>query len=144
MIIAGPGVQQGAICKKPVQLLDIYPTLLELSGLKADSLHEGNSLVELLRNPDEEWPHFARTSFGPGNYAIISEQYKYIRYNDGSEEFYDHFKDPNEWYNLIENEDYSVEIEQHRKQVPVNPHKVLGENSTGHKAFDAAEKKARR
>jgi arylsulfatase A-like enzyme len=143
IIIAGPGVQQGAICKKPVQLLDIYPTILELTGLKADPSHEGNSLVELLLNPDEEWPHFARTSFGPGNYAIVSEQFRYIRYNDGSEEFYDHFKDPHEWYNMIENKNYPVEIELHRKQVPAGYHKVLGKNSTGHKAFNAAEKNAR-
>ena len=80
MIIVGPGIKPG-VCHKPVQLLDIYPTLLELTGHKKDPKHEGNSLVPLLKNPKAEWPHMARTSFGLGNYSIVSEHYRYIHYN---------------------------------------------------------------
>lgn len=43
----------------------------------------------LPENPDAAWPHMARCSFGPGNVAIASERYRYILYNDGSEELYD-------------------------------------------------------
>jgi arylsulfatase A-like enzyme len=85
MIIAGPGILEGAVCSKPAQLLDIYPTLLELTGLKADPKLEGKSLVPLLKKPQADWPHYARTSFGSGNYSIVSEDYRYIHYNDGSE-----------------------------------------------------------
>ena len=77
MIIAGPGIVEGKVCSKPAQLLDIYPTLLELTGLKADAKLEGNSLVPLLKNPQADWPHMARTSFGPGNYSIVSEAYRF-------------------------------------------------------------------
>ena len=139
MIIVGPGIKKGSICNKPVQLLDIYPTLLELSGLKADSLHEGVSLVPLLKHSDAEWPFFARTSFGPGNYAIVSENYRYISYRDGSEEFYDHRNDPNEWHNSINNKKYKDVIALHRKQLPKTRHKILGKHSTGHKAMEATE-----
>jgi hypothetical protein len=113
--------------------------LLELTGLEADSLHEGISLVSLLENPEAEWPHFARSSFGPGNYAIVSENYRYIKYNDGSEEFYDHTSDPHEWYNLIDNKEYLIEIERHGRELPIANHIILGKNSTGHKAFEATE-----
>lgn len=140
LIIAGPGINKGVTCSKPVQLLDIYPTLLELSGLQADSLHEGNSLVSLLKNPDADWQHYDRTSFGPGNYAIVSEHYRYIIYNDGTEEFYDHENDPHEWYNQISNAEYAGQIKLHREQVPQKHHIILGKNSTGHKAYEAAEK----
>ncbi len=139
LIIAGPGIAEGKVCNKPVQLLDIYPTLLELTGLEKDSLHEGRSLVTLLQNPEAEWPFMARTSFGPGNYAIVSEDYRYIIYNDGSEEFYDRAKDPNEWYNEINNPAYNELIGQHRREVPEERHPILGEGSTGHLTFEATE-----
>ncbi len=94
LIIVGPGIPEGKVCRKPVELLDIYPTLLELAGLEADARLEGHSLLPLLRNPEADWPHMARTSFGPGNCSIRSESYRYIHYNDGSEEFYDHNRPP--------------------------------------------------
>ncbi|MBC8767700.1 sulfatase [Arenibacter sp. BSSL-BM3] len=144
LIIIGPGIPKGKVINKPVQLLDIYPTLLELTNLKPDPKHEGNSLVPLLMNRDTEWSHYARTCFGPGNYAIISERYRYIQYNDGSEEFYDHEKDPQEWYNSISNVDYADIIAQHRLQVPQERYKILGQGSTGHESYEATEKKKTR
>jgi arylsulfatase A-like enzyme len=139
MMIVGPGIPKGQICNKPVQLLDIYPTLLELSNLKADPKHEGKSLVSLLKNTEADWPNYARTSFGPGNYAILSERYRFIQYNDGSEELYDHENDPNEWYNVINKEEHTETIEQHRAQIPKERYKILGKGSTGHKSFEASE-----
>ena len=140
LIVMGPGIPQGKICNKPVQLLDIYPTLLELSNLDADSNLEGNSLVSLLKNTNSDWPHYARTSFGPENYAITSEYYRFIQYNDGSEEFYDHKNDPREWENVITNPEYSEIIEQHRSQVPQKRHAILGKGSTGHLSYQASKK----
>lgn len=140
MIISGPGIAKGKVVNNPVQLLDIYPTLLELSHLEPDPKHEGNSLLPLLQNKAVEWPHYARTSFGPGNYAIVSERYRFIQYNDGSEEFYDHQKDPYEWHNEINNQDYAEIIEKHRVQVPKERYEVLGEGSTGHLSYEASEK----
>lgn len=141
MIIMGPGIPEGKVCNKPVQLLDIYPTLLELSGLEHDSKHEGNSLVPLLQNTEVEWPHYARTSFGPGNYAIVSEDYRFIQYRDGSEEFYDHKSDPNEWYNQVGNAKYEAVVQQHRDQIPQLWHPILGKGSTGHLSYQASEHK---
>jgi arylsulfatase A-like enzyme len=140
MIIMGPGIPEGKVSHKPVQLLDIYPTLLELSSLEPDSKHEGNSLVPLLQEEDVSWPHYARTSFGPGNYAIVSEQYRFIQYNDGTEEFYDHNKDTNEWYNEIENPDYIDVIKKHRSKIPTKRHAILGTGATGHKSYEVTEK----
>jgi len=139
MIIAGPGIAKGVVCNKPAQLMDIYPTLLELTGLKADPLHEGNSLVPLLKNPESEWPHVARTSFGPGNYAIVSERYRFIQYNDGSEELYDHKSDPHEWNNVADQPEYAETLEQHRIHIPTERYEILGAGSTGHKSFTASE-----
>ena len=139
LIVAGPGVTQGKVCKKPVELLDVYPTLLELAGLNEDEKLEGNSMATLLKTPDTQWPHMARTSFGPGNYSIRSERYRYIHYNDGSEEFYDHADDAHEWNNQIGNPELAALIEEHRAHKPKQFHPILGTDSTGHKAYKASE-----
>ncbi len=138
LIIAGPGIEKHQVCNKPVELLDIYPTLLELTGMKADPAHEGQSLVPLLKDYDARWPHIARTELGKGNCAISSERYRFISYLDGSEEFYDLRNDPNEWYNLINEKSLQKEIEKHRKQLPVEMADILGSGSTGHKAYKAS------
>lgn len=139
LIVAGPGVAQGKVCSKPVQLMDVYPTMLNLTDLKPDPKLEGHSLAALLQNPDAEWPHMARTSFGPGNQSIRSERYRYIHYNDGSEEFYDHASDRNEWKNLIDKPELASLIEEHRAFLPKTPHPILGKDSTGHKAYQASQ-----
>ncbi|MDX1563903.1 MAG: sulfatase [Phycisphaeraceae bacterium] len=141
MIIVGPGVAKGKVCTKPVELIDVYPTLLEMTGLKADPKHEGQSLLPLLKNPDADWPHMARTSFGPRNVAIKSERYRYIRYNDGSEEFYDHADDPHEWHNRIKDDKLADVIAEHRSRLPKKYHPLLPGRSTGHSSFKATEEK---
>jgi arylsulfatase A-like enzyme len=143
MMISGPGIKPG-VCSKPVQLLDIYPTLLALTGHKADKKLEGNSLVPLLENTKAKWPHLARTSFGPGNYAITSERYRYVHYNDGSEEFYDRKKDANEWKNEIKNTSYAKQIKKHKSKLPIERYEILGSGSTGHISFEATEAKLKK
>lgn len=141
LIIAGPGIAQGAICDKPVELIDLYPTLLDLTGLRTDPMHEGKSLRPLLQDPEAEWPHLARSSFGPRNVALISEDYRYIHYSDGSEELYNRKTDPHEWYNLAGSSAMEPVLEEFRAQMPTYYHPVLGQGSTGHQAFQAAEQR---
>ena len=101
LIFAGPGISKGANCKRPVELLDIYPTLAELCDLQAtpDRL-EGLSLVPQLKDADAPRARPAVTSHGPGNDAVRTETHRYIRYADGSEELYDILADPHEYTNL--------------------------------------------
>ncbi len=139
MIIAGPGIGKGKVCRKPVELIDIYPTLLDLAGLDSDPKLEGDSMAPLLKDPEAAWPHMARSSFGPFNVAIVSEKYRYIRYHDNSEEFYDHETDPHEWKNLVNSPEVAGLVEKHRRHLPKSYHPILGRNSTGHKAYQAAE-----
>ena len=101
LIVAGPGVAVGNT-RKPVGLIDLYPTLLDLCGLPANAANEGHSLRALLENPDfAGWPHVALTTYGRNNHGIRDERYRYIRYEDGSEEFYDHEDDAQEWNNIV-------------------------------------------
>ncbi len=101
LAIKVPGVTKpDGVCGRTVNLLDLYPTLVELCGLpKKDGL-EGASLVPLLKDPNAKWDRPSITTHGRNNHALRTEKWRYIRYADGSEELYDHDADPLEWKNL--------------------------------------------
>lgn len=104
-IIAGPGLAAGRRCSQPVELLDIYPTLVDLCELPAQQGLEGHSLVPQLDNPNTARPWPAITSHNQGNHAVRTDRWRYIRYADGSEELYDMLHDPQEWTNLAGHSD---------------------------------------
>ena len=52
MLIAAPGMARGRGCRAVVELLDLYPTLVDLCGLPSPPGLEGRSLTPLLENPD--------------------------------------------------------------------------------------------
>jgi arylsulfatase A-like enzyme len=83
-----------------VSLLDIYPTLLELCELPPRDDLEGASLVPLLENPTADWSRPAVTTRDMGTHAVITEDWRYIRYGNGNEELYDLSVDRNDWTNL--------------------------------------------
>jgi arylsulfatase A-like enzyme len=118
LIFAGPGVKGGQRCMQPAELMDIYPTLIELCGLPKRNDLEGLSLIPQLRDAATKRERPAITSHNQGNHAIRSERYRYIRYADGSEEFYDHEADPHEWGNLAGNPKYAEAIAWHRQWLP--------------------------
>ncbi len=90
----------GSVCRQPVGLIDLYPTLNELSGLPARADLDGVSLVSNLRDPEAIDERAVVTTFGEGNYSIRDRHWRWIRYSDGSEELYDCKNDPHEWKNL--------------------------------------------
>lgn len=107
LMISGPGLPENRRCAKPVGLIDMYPTILDLAGLPGNPGNEGHSLKPLLEEPDREWPYAAITTYGRNNHAVRDEFFRYIRYEDGSEELYDHRQDANEWTNLAGNPDFA-------------------------------------
>jgi len=101
LIIAAPGLTRpGSRCSRPVSLMDIYPTLVELCELPRRPRLEGVSLAPLLGDPQAVWERPAVTTYLRGNHSVRSERWRYIRYRDGSEELYDHLNDDLEWHNL--------------------------------------------
>ncbi|PQJ30742.1 sulfatase [Nonlabens arenilitoris] len=119
LIIAGPNVPKGKKIDTPVEMLSIYPTLLELSNLPAYSKNEGTSLVNIMQNNEVINDGYALTTFGMNNHSIKKDGYRYIRYEDGKEEFYNHRVDSNEWHNESNNPKYKIQIEALKKLLPV-------------------------
>jgi hypothetical protein len=64
------------------------------------------------------WDVPAVTQYKRGQCAVRYERYRYIRYSDGSEELYDHEKDPKEWTNLAGNRAYLAIKKELSKSVP--------------------------
>jgi len=118
LIFAGPGVQAAQRCARPAELLDIYPTLVDLCGLAPRDDLEGLSLVPQLQNATAPRARPAITSHNPGNHGIRSERWRFIRYADASEELYDHQNDPHEWKNLAGDPAFADVLEAHRRHLP--------------------------
>lgn len=107
LLIKVPGMTPaGSRSGRTVSLLDLYPTLIDLCGLPPNEKNEGNSIVPLLKNPTTEWLHPALTQMGKDRNSLRNERWRYLRYEDGGEELYDHQNDPNEWTNLAGMSEY--------------------------------------
>ncbi len=118
LIFAGPGIKPSQRCTQPAELMDIYPTLIELAGVPRRNDLEGISLLPQLKNALSKKERPAITTHNQGNHGIRSEHWRYIHYADGSEELYDMQKDPNEWHNLAGKSEYAAIIADHQKWLP--------------------------
>ena len=104
--VSVPGGLRGRQCARTVSLLDMYPTLIELCSLSPRANLDGHSLVPLLDEPEKEWPWLAITEYKRGQCSVRTEDWRYIRYSDGTEELYDHNADAHEWKNLANDPKY--------------------------------------
>lgn len=137
MIVAGAGVSAaGQTSGRIVELLDLYPTLMDLAGTTAPERLEGRSLRPLLDDPRAEWEHAAfsqtrrpiaaalrepgqggRGGGRGGNapvdpqvgYSVRTERWRYIEWDEGraGQELFDEFNDPGELKNLADEPGYA-------------------------------------
>ena len=119
LAIIAPGVSTpGGRSGRPVSLISLYPTLVDLCDLPVREELEGVSLRPLLEDPEAEWKRPAVMTFGRNNHAVRSERYRYIRYASGEEELYDHSADPDEWTNLASDAANAAVIAEHAQWLP--------------------------
>ena len=108
LIIGGAGITgRRRHCRRTVELLDLYPTLAEICGLKniPANLH-GRSLAPLLHSPQAVWdkPAVTQTRGQPPHtgvmgYSMRTERYRYTSWGEHGEEIYDYQEDPRELRN---------------------------------------------
>lgn len=127
-IWAGPGIPTNTVYDHVVELLDTYPTLVEMAGLpKKDGL-DGTSLVPIFQNPTRSYGRVAvQVSAEGADFAVITDDYRYI-YRPGKLcELYDWRatapggSDTQELRNLINDPAYASVIAKLRAYVPTNP-----------------------
>jgi arylsulfatase A-like enzyme len=114
-IIAGPAVSRpGTTCDVPVSSLDLFPTILQLAGVRPPEVLEldGESLVPLLRANEAprrqalywHYPHYSNQGGKPGG-AIRAGDHKLIEFfEDGRVELYELRHDMGERHDLVDRE----------------------------------------
>jgi arylsulfatase A-like enzyme len=104
LMIATPGGPP-QVCQRTVQLLDLYPTLVELCQLPRPTGLEGRSVSALLKNAKARWDHpaFSVTQYqGKVGKSVRTDRWHYVEWEDGKAGamLFDHSSDPRELKNL--------------------------------------------
>lgn len=121
LIIAAPGVTEaGTVSEAPVGLIDLYPTLAELCGVEAPENLQGQSLVPILKDPEEPgrgWSLSQVVRGGGGQdpanrfygYSIRTPRWRFTEWDEGNRgrELYDHEADPKEQTNLADDPEHA-------------------------------------
>jgi arylsulfatase A-like enzyme len=115
------GTTAGSVCTRPVNLVDLYPTLTRLCGLPDLPDISGNPLTPLLRDPSAAWRFPSITHLNhPESFSLSTERWRYIHYQGGDEELYDIQTDPHEWTNLAPKPEHATQLAVMREMIPKN------------------------
>ena len=83
MLVSAPGMTKGATCNALVELVDLYPTLCDLSGLNQPPHLEGLSLAPLLEDPQQEWKTGVFSTMHQGHaHTLRTDRYRLTRYSN--------------------------------------------------------------
>jgi iduronate 2-sulfatase len=123
LIVRAPGSgRPGRSCDRLVELVDLYPTLCDLSGIRVPGNMEGVSFKPLLRDPERRWKsavfsqYHRRPNVSPDGrrymgFSMVTERYHYVEWRDwdndvktagalAAVELYDNAADPDENANI--------------------------------------------
>ena len=129
LIIVPPKTKSaGQSCSRTVELLDLYPTLVDLAGLTPPTHLQGASLRPLLGNPQAAWTRPAYTQVQRGTFpghSVRTERWRYTEWDSGARgvELYDHDNDPQELKNIAGNPQFA-EVQAQMKALIKTNHPV--------------------
>ena len=113
LVISVPGFKPGR-SGSFVELLDIYPTVAALAGLKVGAEVQGKSLVPVLADPAQKVREAALTVDDRKGCGLRGENWAYMRYVSGEEELYNMVKDPGQFTNQAGNPEYEAVLNERR------------------------------
>ena len=110
LIVSAPGFKPGQTCDRLVEFVDLYPTLMDLSGLKSFNQGlEGTSFTPLLENPRLPWKKAVFSQFKSA-LGVLTDRYNYAEFDDGSKMLFDLKADPDENVNLANSPKHKDEV----------------------------------
>ena len=123
LVVYAPGMKApGQASPRVVELVDLYPTLIELCGLPPSEGLEGKSFAPLLDRPDQPWDKGAYSALARGlkskkvpktiaykGRSVRTERWRYTEWDEGKRgiELYDHETDPQEFVNQAGKQQYA-------------------------------------
>lgn len=139
MIIKVPG-KKPAVSNSFVELIDMYPTVAELAGLKYSEHLQGKSLLKTLDDPSYEVRDMAfSVSQGGKTFLLRTNKWAYIQYDEDAEsgmELFDMEIDPKQYTNLAYKPEYLKTVENFQKKLAAK----LKEIRTNDLGIDYAKK----
>ena len=121
LIIPPKGKIQEVQITQAVNLIDLAPTLADITGIQKQKTWEGNSLLPLMNNPKINWDQSTVTTFAIGSHTVSNQKWQLISYFDGTFELYDLKKDPNQFENLANQTAYRKVIDELKSNIPKEP-----------------------
>ena len=94
LIFSGPGIKKGTRSNSPVELIDMYPTLMELTGIKAPDHVVGKSLVPIFNDSSYKIRNSALTRWiatrfnNVEGYSIKTERYRFVKWGENPQYAY--------------------------------------------------------
>jgi len=111
LMIAGPGVAEGRTAQGFTYLHDLYPTVLELTGVAAPSGLDGTSLRQALEGREGPTRDSLFTVYMKTQRAVRDQRWKLIAYPAlGYLQLFDLRADPFEMHNLADQRDHAAEV----------------------------------
>lgn len=90
---------EGRSCSGLVELVDLFPTLIELCGLPQPGKLEGTSFAPLLRDPETPWKRAVFTHTRTAS-SVRTDRWRFTVHGSSGMELYDLEADPHEFVNL--------------------------------------------
>ncbi len=102
-------------CERPVEQVDLFPTLTDLAAIPTPSGLESISMRPILEDPHAAWKKGAFTYRSDGSLCLADERYRLVRFADdpGATQLFDHASDPDEQINLAD----SKLLQPHRQRL---------------------------
>ena len=99
LLIVTPEMPQPGIATSSLaDLIDLYPTLVDLTGIARPATLDGTSLAPILKDPkasvQDAVVQFRPTDVSRNAYSLRTSRYRYTIWPDGSEELYNIVLDP--------------------------------------------------
>lgn len=116
LILAGPEVPAGAVCKTPVSLIDFFPTILDGCGVSPGDGRAGESLWDIARAADRGERTVLSEYHAAGGlsavYMLRSGDFKYIHYTGFRPELFNLVQDPQELNDLAQDAGHAPLLDQ--------------------------------
>lgn len=115
LLVSVPGIKPGR-SDSFVELVDLFPTLCDLTGAKTPNGLDGTSLRPILQDKSARVKDSA-LSFAKGSTSLRTRNWAYMQYTDGTAELYDMKTDPEQFTNLASSSAHQEKVAELSKRL---------------------------